>query len=93
LYYFIHYPKPDKEHLLAKEMARFGDLVQKQPGVIFVNAFKDEKNGTLMAMSVWESQAALESAMPAMREALKDVPFADWEAQPREMHVLNSLAF
>ncbi len=91
LYYFVHYPKPDKEHLLAQEMGRFGELVKSQQGVLFVNAFKDTQTGTLMALSVWESQEALQAAMAAMREALTDVPFGDWEERPREMHVLNSI--
>ncbi len=93
LNYVIHYPKPEKEALLVHAMQLFGEIVKSQPGIIFVNAFKDTEKGTVMAISIWETQEALQAALPAMREALKDVPFDEWEARPGELHTLNSLVY
>ncbi len=71
---------------------RRGSLVIKElPGNLFDNVFKDVAAGTIMAVSTWESQEALQAAMPAFREALKDIPFDEWEARPRELHRLNSV--
>ena len=42
-------------------------------------------------MTIWESQEAFQAARPAMIEALKVIPFDEWETRPREFHTLNAL--
>jgi len=91
LSYSIHYPKPEKETLLIDAMRQAGKVIKSLPGNLFDNAFQDATAGTIMAISIWESQEAFQAAMPAMREALKDILFDEWEARPRELHLLNSL--
>ncbi len=60
LLYAVHYPKPEKEELLIQSMRQFGELIQKQPGIIFVNPspFRDLEKGTLITLAIWESQDA-----------------------------------
>src|SRR5258708_35231089 len=71
---------------------RRGSLVIKElPGNLFDNVFKDVAAGTIMAVSTWESQEALQAAMPPFREALKEIPFDEWETHPRELKMLNSV--
>jgi hypothetical protein len=48
-----------------------------------------EDDNDVLAMSVWESRAALAAAVPTMGEALKDVPFEEWESRPRELMNLD----
>jgi len=91
LYYSVHYPKPEKEALLIDAMRHVGRVIKNLPGNLFDNAFQDANLGTIMAVTIWESQEAFQAAMPAMREALKAIPFDEWEARPREFHTLNSL--
>ena len=91
LYYSVHYPKPEKEALLRDAMRHVGKVIKNLPGCLFDNAFQDASPGTIMAITVWESQEAFQAARPAMIEALKAIPFEEWEARPREFHTLNSL--
>lgn len=91
LYYSVHYPKPEKEALLIDAMRHVGKIIKSLPGCLFDNAFQDGSLGTIMALTIWESQEAFQAARPAMIEALKAIPFDEWEARPREFHTLNSL--
>jgi quinol monooxygenase YgiN len=91
LYYSVHYPKPEKEALLRDAMCHVGEAIKNLPGCLFDNAFQDVSLGTIMAITIWESQEAFQAARPAMIEALKAIPFDEWEARPREFHTLNSL--
>ena len=89
LMYAVHYPQPDKEPLLIQQMQRFGELIQTQPGIVFVNPtpFKDPAQGTLIAVAIWESQAAFEAAWPNVVHA---APTEEWEVKPREVHLFTS---
>ena len=87
LFYAIHYPHPEKEGLLIQRMYEFGELIKKQPGIIFVNTFRDTENGTLIALAIWESQEAFQASWPVL---VKDAPSEEWEIKPREVHMLNS---
>lgn len=87
LFYAVHYPYPEKEKLLVQSMHKFGELIKKQPGIIFVNTFRDPENGTLIALAIWESQEAFQTAWPVL---VKDAPSEEWEVKPREIHLLNS---
>ena len=91
LYYSVHYPKPEKEAALIDGMSRVGKVLKSLPGCLFDNAFQDTNLGTIMALTIWESQEAFQAARPAMIEALRTIPLDEWEARPREFHMLNSL--
>ena len=89
LFYAVHYPQPEKEALLIQRMQQFGELIKKQPGIIFVNPspFRDPENGTLIALAIWESQEAFETSWPTL---VKDAPSEEWEIKPREVYMFNS---
>jgi heme-degrading monooxygenase HmoA len=91
LYYSIHYSKPEKEALLKDAMRRVGKIIKDLPGCLFDSAFQDRGHVAIMAITIWESQEAFQAARPAMIEALKAIPFEEWEARPREFHSLTSL--
>ena len=88
VYMAIHYPKPEKEALLIEAMHRLGTAVQNQPGLFYMDAHKDAQRGVIVAISIWDSQEAMLAAGPLMMGVTKDVPFDDWEAQPREIYQL-----
>ena len=88
LFYAVHYPYPEKEKLLIQEMQIFGELIKKQLGCIFVNTFRDPKNGTLIAIAIWESREAFQACWPTL---VKDAPSEEWEVKPREVHLLDSV--
>jgi heme-degrading monooxygenase HmoA len=91
LYYSVHYPKPEKEALLIDTMRQVGKVIKSLPGCLFDNAFQDASLGMIMALTIWESQEAFQAARPGMIEAMKAIPFDEWESRPREFHSLNSL--
>jgi hypothetical protein len=91
LYYSVHYPKLEKEALLIDAMRQVGKVIKNLPGCIFDNAFQDVSLGTIMAITIWESQEAFHAARPAMIEALKAISFDEWETRHREFHTLNAL--
>ena len=66
LYYSVHYPKPEKEALLIDAMSQVGKVIKDLPGCLFDNAFQDTSLGTIMAITIWESQEAFQAARPAM---------------------------
>jgi hypothetical protein len=92
IFYSIHYPLPEKEGLLVQSMHEFGELMKKQPGLLFQAPypFKDTEKGTLMGISIWESQEAFQAALPALQRAQRDRHSKEWEAQPTEVYMLNS---
>ena len=43
----VHSPQPGKEELWVQKMRQFDELINKQPGIIFVSdIFTDPKKGT-----------------------------------------------
>ncbi len=92
IFYSIHYPKPGKEALLVESMHRYGEVMGKQPGIIFIAPypFKNPEKGTLMGVSIWESEGAFQAALPALQAARKDAPSNDWELKPTEVYLLHS---
>ena len=90
LFYAVHYPQPEKEELLIQSMQQFGELIKKQPGIIFVNPspFRDTEKGALIGLAIWESQEAFEASWPVL---VKDMPSDEWEVKPREVHMLNTV--
>jgi hypothetical protein len=92
LFYTVHYPYPDKEALLVESMHQFGELMSQQPGFIFVAPypFKDPEKGTLMGISMWESEEAFNAAAAVLRQARQNSPSHEWEAKPTEVYTLHS---
>ena len=87
LFYAVHYPQPEKEGLLVRSMRDFGELMRQQPGLVFVDTFKDPDKGTLLGVSIWESREAFRAAMASLQDAF---PPEDWEVKPREVHMLDA---
>ena len=94
IFFSIHYPKPEKESLLVQSMHQFGELMNRQPGILFVAPypFKDPERGTLMGVSIWESEQAFQAAVPALQKRRSEAPSGEWESKPPEVHMLHSAA-
>jgi Antibiotic biosynthesis monooxygenase len=87
----IHYPHPDKEVHLLEAMQQLSQAVQNQPGLYYIKAHKEAQRGVVVAISIWETQAAMLAAAPLIMGVTKDIPFDDWEARPREIYRLESV--
>lgn len=92
LCYVVHYPKPEKEALLIERMHEFGNVLRGQKGLVWVNPypFKDAQNGTLVAISVWESEEAFNEALPDIPAGKSFSPGGEFEEKPRERYILFS---
>lgn len=87
----IHHPKTGKEELLIASMHRYGAAVRTQPGIREVYTLQDAEEGVLVGLAIWKSEEALEAARPALREAIKDDDFEDWEEREIEGYRLEEV--
>ena len=88
LLYGVHYPHPEKEGVLIDAMHTFGGLVRKQPGVVFVDTFKNPEDGTILSLAIWESKEVFQRSWP---ELMKGAPSTEWEITAREAHMMDSV--
>ena len=76
----IHHPKSGKEDALIASMHRFAAALAGAPGLISAHTLKDEKTGDLMGMTICESREAMLASVHLAREAVRNDPFDEWEA-------------
>jgi len=88
----IHYPKREHTQDLLKAMRELGRVLRTTTGMIEATAWLEQDGKRIIATSIWESSAAFQQALPIIGGAIKDVPFGEWEAQPRELFQLNEMA-
>ena len=87
----MHYPKPEHVDDLLGAMKRLGEALHTVPGLLDASAWKDSVSGRIVAISTWESRQAFLIARSVIGEAIKDVPFDEWEAKPRELINLDEV--
>ena len=87
----IHRPKPEYEANIIDSMHRFGAAIKGKPGMLQVHTLKDEEEGKLIGLAIWESPQAMMAAAPAMMEATKNDDFDLWESEPIEGYQLTEV--
>lgn len=87
----IHTPRAGKERELIASMHRFGAAAAGQPGLIDAKTLRDRSTGRLIGMARWEDEASWEAGVHAMRAAVEDDPFDDWEAVEPEGFLLEEV--
>ena len=87
----IHTPKPGKELELTASMRRYGAAGRGQPGLIDVKTLRDRRTGRLVGMARWEDKASWEAGVEAMRAAVADDPFNEWEDAEVEGYLLEEV--
>lgn len=75
----VHTPKPGKEGELIASMHRYGAAGRGQPGLVDVKTLRDRRTGRLVGMARWEDEASWAAGVEAMRAAVADDPFDEWE--------------
>jgi hypothetical protein len=88
LLYGVHYPHPEKEGILINAMHTFGELVKKESGVIFVDTFKNPKDGTIISLAIWDSKQAFQASWSKL---VQKAPSQEWELKPREAFIMESV--
>ena len=86
----IHPPKPGREQELIDSMHRFGRGDGGAfPGLREALTPRDRESGTLVGLSMWESEEAWRAGVPRMRAAVEGDDFAAWEDGPPEVYLLD----
>jgi len=87
----IHTPKPEGVEPLIGSMQLFAAAGSKQPGLQEVHTMRDAESGKLLGLAIWESKEAFERGVLAMRAAVEDDPFLDWEEGLPEVYVFEDV--
>lgn len=87
----IHTPKRGKEDDLIASMHRFGAAAEGAPGFIDAKVLRDRRSGRLVGMARWKDEAAWRAGVEAMRAAVADDPFDEWEAEETEGFLLDEV--
>ena len=87
----IHTPTPDGVEPLIASMQRFAAAGRTQPGLREVHTMRDAESGKLLGLAIWESRRAFENGVAAMRAAVEDDPFLDWEEGMPEVYVFEDV--
>lgn len=87
----IHTPKLGKEQELIASMHRYGAAGEGQPGLIDVRTLRDRHSGRLIGMARWEDEESWQAGVGAMRAAVADDPFDEWEAAEVEGFFLEEV--
>ena len=85
----IHTPKPGKEPDLIASMHRFAAAGDGQPGFIEAKTLRDKRSGRLVGMARWEDETSWRAGVDAMRAAVEDDAFDEWEAAETESLLLE----
>ena len=87
----IHTTKPEGVDPLIASMQLFAAAGRKQPGLQEVRTMRDARSGKLLGLAIWESMAAFEQGVLAMRAAVEDDPFTDWEEGAPEVYLFEEV--
>ena len=87
----IHRPNPDSVDELIASMERFAAAGRSQPGLQEVHTMRDAETGTLLGLALWETREAFETGVQAMRAAVEDDLFPDWEDSSPEVYVFEDV--
>jgi heme-degrading monooxygenase HmoA len=87
----IHTPRPEHEADLIASMHRFGAAAAGAPGLVDVRVLRDRRSGRLVGLARWEDEASWRAGVEAMRAAVADDPFDDWEAAETESFLLDEV--
>jgi heme-degrading monooxygenase HmoA len=87
----VHTPKLEGVQPLIGSMQRFAAAGRSQPGLREVHTMRDARSGKLFGLAIWESREAFEAGIEAMRAAVEDDPFMDWEDGVPDVYLLEDV--
>jgi heme-degrading monooxygenase HmoA len=87
----IHTPKPESVEPLIASMQLFAAVGRKQAGLRDVRTMRDAESGKVLGLAIWDSMEAFQGGVVAMRAAVEDDPFSDWEERPPEVYLFEDV--
>jgi hypothetical protein len=52
---------------------------------------RDAESGTVLGLALWETREAFDKGVQAMRAAVEDDLFAEWEDTPPEVYIFEDV--
>ena len=87
----IHTPKPERIDDLIASMQRFAAAGRLQAGLQAVHTMRDAESGKLLGLAIWESRKAFDEGVQAMRAAIENDPFLEWEDTIPEVYLFEDV--
>lgn len=87
----IHTPTPEGVEPLIASMQRFAAAGRSQPGLQEVHTMREPESGKLLGLAIWESIEAFDHGVTAMRAAVENDPFLDWEVGPPQVYLFEDV--
>ena len=87
----IHTPKPERIDDLIASMQRFAAAGRSQTGLQEVHTMRDAESGKLLGLAIWESRQAFDEGVQAMRAAVENDPFLEWEDVTPEVYLFEDV--
>ena len=87
----IHRPNPESVDDVIASMERFAAAGRSQPGLQEVHTMRDAESATLLGLALWETREAFDRGVQAMRAAVEDDLFAEWEDTPPEVYIFEDV--
>ena len=86
----IHTPKPEHVDDVIASMQRFAAAGRSQAGLQEVHTMRDA-SGRLLGLAIWESREAFDQGVEAMRTAVENDPFQEWEDTKPEVYLFEDV--
>jgi len=86
-----HYPKADQQQAIEAAMKHFAQVASEQPGSLQVITVAEQDGPRRTTITVWEARADFDAALPALREAIADVPWDDWQTQKTDVQLSETI--
>jgi heme-degrading monooxygenase HmoA len=87
----IHTPKPERIDDLIASMKRFAAAGRSQAGLQEVHTMRDAESGKLLGLAIWESRDAFDEGVHAMRTAVENDPFLEWEDVTPDVYLFEDV--
>jgi heme-degrading monooxygenase HmoA len=87
----IHMPKPARIDDLITSMQRFDAAGRSQAGLQEVHTMRDLESGKFLGLAIWESREAFDQGVQAMRTAVENDPFLEWEDTIPEVYLFEDV--
>ena len=87
----IHTPKPERIDDLIASMKRFAAAGRSQAGLREVHTMRDAESGKLLGLAIWESREAFDEGVHAMRTAVENDPFLEWEDVSPDVYLFEDV--
>ena len=76
----VHHPKAGMEKALLEVQEKFGVAQRGHPGLISAFIWKDDQTGTIVGITLWDTQADYDATRPDLDKALQGADFRTFDS-------------